>query len=146
MTRLGSGTICAGCRPMPSCAGIALDPGRDRVNERKRAEGADPTGVMPNRLEVNGAPSRPFPVTGVMECAIREFEGRARPRMPLNSCSRGSDWTFVAAAVRAIQELTTVRGKGLKVPYQEPGRRWCTLQTAPHPSILDRSRYQRGTG
>jgi hypothetical protein len=87
---------------------MALDPGRDRVRERKRDEGADPTGVMPNRLEVNGAPSRPFPVTGVMECAIREFEGRARPRMPLKPCSRGSDWTFVAAAVKVIYASTKV--------------------------------------
>ena len=94
---------------MPSCAGMALDPGRDRVKERKRAEGADPTVVMPNRLEVNGAPSRPFPVTGVMECAIREFEGRARPRMPLNSCSRGSDWMFVAAAVSMCQQKWGVK-------------------------------------
>jgi len=77
---------------------MALDPGRDRVSEKKRDEGADSTGVMPNKLEVNEAPSRPFPDTGVMDCAIREFEGRARPRMPLNSCSRSSDSTLVAAA------------------------------------------------
>jgi hypothetical protein len=81
---------------MPSCDGMALVPGRDRVSEKKRDEGA---AVMPNRLEVNEAPSRLFPGTGVMDCAIREFEGRARPRMPLNSRSRGSESTLVAAAV-----------------------------------------------
>ena len=81
---------------MPSSDGMALDPGRDRVSEKKRDEGA---AVMPNKLEANEAPSRLFPDTGVMDCAIREFKGRARPRMPLNSCSRGSDSTPVAAAV-----------------------------------------------
>ncbi len=85
---------------MPSCDGTALDPGRDRESEKKRDGGADPAGVMPNMLEANEAPSRPFPDTGVMDCAISEFEGRARPRMPLNSCSRGSDSTLVAAAAR----------------------------------------------
>jgi hypothetical protein len=83
---------------MPSWDEMALDPGRDRVSEKNRDEGAEPTVVMPNRLEANEAPSRLFPDTGVMDCAMREFEGRARPRMPLNSCSRGSDSTLVAAA------------------------------------------------
>lgn len=82
---------------MPSCDGMALDPGRDRVSEKKRYEGA---AVMLNKLEANEAPSRLFPDTGVIDCAIREFEGRARPRIPLNSCSRGSDSTLVAAAAR----------------------------------------------
>jgi len=81
---------------MPSCDGIALDPGRDRVSEKKRDEGAT---VLPNKLETNEAPSRLLPDTGVMDCAIRELEGRARPKMPLNSCSRGSESTLVAAAV-----------------------------------------------
>lgn len=83
---------------MPSCDGMVLDPGRDRENEKKRDEGADLTTVVSNKLEVNEAPSRPPPDTLGMVCAIREFEGRARPRMPLNSCSRGSDSTLVAAA------------------------------------------------
>ena len=82
---------------MPSCDGMVLDPGRDRVSEKKRDEGADPEPVIPNKLVENEAPSRP-PDTEVMFCAITEFEGRARPRMPLNSCSRGSDSTLVAAA------------------------------------------------
>lgn len=83
---------------MPSCDGMALDPGRDRESEKKRDEGADSTVVVSNKLEVNEAPSLPFPDAGVTDCAIREFEGSARPRMPLNSCSRGSDSTLVAAA------------------------------------------------
>jgi hypothetical protein len=83
---------------MPNWDGMALDPGRDRVSEKKREEGADLTAVVSNKLEANEAPSRPSPDTGVMDCAIREFEGRARPRMPLNSCSRGSESTLVAAA------------------------------------------------
>lgn len=85
---------------MPSCDEMALDPGRDRAREKKRDGGADAAGVMPNILEVNGAPLRLFPVVGVMEGAITESDGSARPRIPLNSCSRGSDWTFVAAAAR----------------------------------------------
>jgi hypothetical protein len=85
---------------MPNSDGTALDPGRAREIEKKRDEGAEEAGVMPKRLEENGAPSRPFPVTGVMACAMREFRGRARPRMPLNSCSRGSESTLIAAAVR----------------------------------------------
>jgi hypothetical protein len=83
---------------MPSCDGMAPDPGRDRVSEKKRDEGADSTTVVSNKLEANEEPSRPSPDTGVMDCAISEFEGRARPRMPLNSCSRGSVSTLVAAA------------------------------------------------
>jgi hypothetical protein len=83
---------------MPSCDGMALDPGRDRVREKKRDEGGELTAVVSNILEANEEPSRPSPDTGVMDCAIREFEGSARPRMPLNSCSRGSDATLVAAA------------------------------------------------
>jgi hypothetical protein len=31
---------------------------------------------------------------------MREFKGRARPRMPLKSCSRGSESTLIAVAVR----------------------------------------------
>jgi hypothetical protein len=84
---------------MPSSDGTALDPGREREREKKRDEGAELAGVIPRRLDENGAPSRPFPITGVMECAIRESRGRARPRTPLNSCSRGSESTLVAAAV-----------------------------------------------
>lgn len=83
---------------MPSCDGTALDPGRDSVSEKKRDEGADPTAVVSNKLEAKEEPSRPSPDPGVMDCAIRESEGSARPRMPLNSCSRGSDSTLVAAA------------------------------------------------
>ena len=131
---------------MPSCDGMVLDPGRDRLNEKKRDGGADPTGVMPNRLEVNGAPPRPFPVTGATEGVMRESEGRARPRMPLNSCSRGSDWTLVAAAVRTIHASTKVGGGGLEAQYQELGCRWCTLQPELHPSRWGRSRYRQGTG
>lgn len=97
---------------MPSCDVMVLEPGRDRARERKRDAGADPAGVMPNILEVNGAPLRPFPLVGVMG-AITESEGRARPRMPLNSCSRGSDWTLVAAAVR-IYALTKVAREELE--------------------------------
>jgi len=85
---------------MPSSDGTAVDPGREREREKKRDEGADEAGAMPKRLEENGAPSRPSPVTGVMVCAMREFRGRARPRMPLKSCSRGSESTLVAATVR----------------------------------------------
>ena len=85
---------------MPSSDGTVLDPGRERAKEKKRAEGAELVGAMPKILEANGAPSRLSPAMGIMACAIREFEGRARPRTPLNSCSRGSDSTFVAAAVR----------------------------------------------
>lgn len=86
---------------MPSCDGMALDPGRDRVSEKKRDEGADWTAEESNKLEANEEPSRSSLDTGVTDCAIRELEGRARPRMPLNSCSRGSDSTLVAAAAYA---------------------------------------------
>jgi hypothetical protein len=79
---------------------MAEDPGRERESEKKRDEGADEAGDMPKRLEENGAPSRASPTTGVMAWAMREFKGRARPRMPLNSYSRGSESTLVAAAVR----------------------------------------------
>jgi len=89
---------------MPSCDGTALDPGRERESEKKRDDGAEMAGVMPKRLEENGAPSRLFPVTGVITCAMRELTGRARPRMPLNPCSRGSESTLVAAA----------RGRGMR--------------------------------
>jgi hypothetical protein len=95
---LGSGTSCAGCRPMPSIDGTAFDPGRSRESEKKRDEGANPAGVIPKRLEDNGAPSRTFPSVGAIDCAMTEFKGRARPRMPLNSCSSGSETTLVAAA------------------------------------------------
>jgi hypothetical protein len=100
LTLLGSGTSCEGWRPMPSCDGTAVDPGRERESEKKRDEGAEPAGVMPKRLEENGAPSRPFPVVGIISSAIRELAGRARPKMPLNPCSRGSESTLVAAAAR----------------------------------------------
>ena len=83
---------------MPRSDGMALDPGRARESERKRDEGAEIAGEMPKRLDANGAPSRPFPVTGVICCAMTELRGRARPRMPLNSCSRGSESTLVAEA------------------------------------------------
>jgi len=77
---------------------MVLDPGRERESEKKRDDGAEPAGVMLKRLEENGAPSRLFLVTGVIVCAMRELTGRARPRMPLNPCSRGSESTLVAAA------------------------------------------------
>jgi hypothetical protein len=83
---------------MPNCDGMVLDPGRDRLSEKKRDEGADETTVVSNKLAANVEPSRPLPDTGAMDCAIREFEGRARPMIPLNSCSRGSESTLVAAA------------------------------------------------
>jgi hypothetical protein len=84
---------------MPSSDGTALDPGREREREKKRDEGAKLAGVMPRSFEENGAPSRLLPFTGVMECAMRESRGSARPRTPLNSYSRGSESTLVAAAV-----------------------------------------------
>lgn len=109
---------------MPSCDGMALVPGRDRVSEKKRDEGA--TAVMPNKLEVNEAPSRLFPGTGVMDCAIREFEGRARPRMPLNSCSRGSESTLVAAAIGYTRQQFEQRKIGGAVP-----RAWLPMEYPP---------------
>jgi hypothetical protein len=81
---------------MPSIDGTSLDPGREREREKKRDEGAI---VMSKILEETGAPSRPSLSTVVIVFAMTEFTGRARPRMPSNSCSSASVTTFVAAAV-----------------------------------------------
>jgi hypothetical protein len=91
---------------MPSIDGTAVDPGRESESEKKRDEGANPAGVIPKRLEENGAPSRPLPSVGAIAFAMMEFKGRARPRIPLNSCSRGSETTVVAAAVRTKHAST----------------------------------------
>ena len=83
---------------MPSSDGTALDPGRERESERNRDAGAVSTGVIPKRLEGNAAPSGPFPSTGGICSAMIELRGSARPRMPSNSYSSGSESTLVAAA------------------------------------------------
>jgi hypothetical protein len=101
---LGSEMSSEGCRPMPSSDGTALDPGRERESERNRDAGAESTGVMLKRLEVNGAPSGPFPSMGGICWAMIELRGSARPRMPSNSYSSGSESTLVAAARRGQRE------------------------------------------
>lgn len=53
---------------------------------------------MPNRLEVNVAPSGLLFVTGGIVCAMMLLRGRARPKMPSKSSCRGSLSTEVAAA------------------------------------------------
>lgn len=83
---------------MPSSAGNRSDPGRERTNERKCAEGASETGVRPKRLEENEAPSGRLLVTGGIACAMIELRGRARPKMPLKLYERGSASTDAAAA------------------------------------------------
>lgn len=82
--REGSGTREAGWRPIPSRDGTVEEPGRSRDRERKRAAGAEETGVIENRLDAQAAPSGALVVTGGMSSAMMELRGRARPRMPLN--------------------------------------------------------------
>jgi len=55
---------------------------------------------------------------------------------------------FDACRSRCRVILASIKAGGgeLEVQYQEPGRRWCILQHAAHPSIRGRSRYRRGTG
>lgn len=101
---LGSGTSSEGCRPMPRSDGTALDPGRERESERNRDAGAAPTGVTPKRLELKGAPSWPFPSVGAICCEMIELRGSARPRIPSNSYSSGSESTLVAAAGKCQRE------------------------------------------
>jgi hypothetical protein len=83
---------------MPRREGTAFEPGRARDRERKRAAGASATGVMENRFDAHAAPSGSLFVTGGMSWAMMLLRGRARPRMPLKSGARGSDWTSLTAA------------------------------------------------
>jgi hypothetical protein len=55
--------------------------------------------VMPNKLDVNMAPSGELEVTGGIFWTIIEFMGRARPKIPEKSDVRASPWTLSAAAV-----------------------------------------------
>ena len=65
----------------------------------KREEAADVVGVMEKRFDAHAAPSGELPVTGGMRDAMTLFNGRARPKRPLNVEERGSFVTDVAAAV-----------------------------------------------
>lgn len=64
----------------------------------KREDGADVDGERLKRLDANTAPSGESDVVGGSCCAMMELRGSARPRMPSNSYSRGSESTVVAAA------------------------------------------------
>lgn len=83
---------------MPRREGIWLDPGRARVSEKKGCEGALAAGVREKRLEDMAAPSEALPVVAGMACWIKEFNGRARPRIPSKLYDNGSLLTVVAAA------------------------------------------------
>jgi hypothetical protein len=83
---------------MPRRDGSRSEPGRSRTKEKKCAEGAWETGVMPKRFDEKEAPSGLLFVTGGMICEIMELRGRARPRIPSKSLFRGSPLTVVAAA------------------------------------------------
>lgn len=84
---------------MPKQLGSLSEPGLARTRERKCAEGAWEVGVIPNRLEVNVAPSGSLPATGVIRCAITLLRGSERPRTPSKSSWRGSFSTKEATAV-----------------------------------------------
>lgn len=64
----------------------------------KRGEGAAVDGEELNRLDAKTAPSGESDVVGGSCWAMMELRGSARPRMPSNSYSRGSESTVVAAA------------------------------------------------
>ena len=83
---------------MPSSEVTSGESGRESASEKKRAAGAEPTGVMPKRFEAKTAPSGALPVEGGRMLAMMELSGSARPRMPSKSRSRGSSWTVVTAA------------------------------------------------
>lgn len=83
---------------MPRSEGEEEDPERARNREMKREERAGVVGERPKRLEARTAPSGASEVLAGSFRVMTELEGRARPRMPSNSYSRGSSSTVVAAA------------------------------------------------
>ena len=83
---------------MPRRAGIVSEPGRERVRERKRDDGAVDIGVREKRLDAQAAPSGLLFVTGGISDAIMEFRGGASPRTPLKLGARSSFSTISAAA------------------------------------------------
>lgn len=66
----------------------------------KREEGAEVDGAEPKRFDAKTAPSGASDVVAGSCWAMTELRGRARPRMPSNSYSRGSESTIVAAAAQ----------------------------------------------
>lgn len=75
---------------MLSTEGTAVDLGRSKVTERKRAYDADGVDVIEEKLDAPAAPSEAFKVAGRMSTTIVELRGSTRPRTPLNSGDRGS--------------------------------------------------------
>ncbi len=75
------------------------EPGRERERERKGWVGAKLEGVMPKRLDAQGAPSGELDKSGGMALAIMEFRGSERPRTPEKEDWRGSEETELAAAI-----------------------------------------------
>ena len=87
---------------MPRREGMASEPGRSSVSEKKRASGAEEEEVIERTLEARTAPSAG--TWTLLE--MTEFAGRASPRTPLKSEESGSFETEVAAAVAGGQELS----------------------------------------
>lgn len=97
MTLLGSSTKSLGCLPIPKKDAGEEDPGRARDRDRKREVGAEVEGERLKRFEAKIAPSGASEVVAGSCCEMMELSGRARPRIPSYSYSRGRtvvDWEW----------------------------------------------------